>query len=150
MAWQPYVDTNLVGTGKLVEAAILSVNDTGVWAISSGYQTKFTAKEQADIRAVAAKLSVIDNDADVNVRDEALSGMRASGIHVRSTKFMFTRNDYRSIHGTKKTADGRVIGVIIVRTVRTIIVAEYAPPYQAGEATPVVENVADYLISTGN
>jgi len=150
MAWQPYVDSNLLGTGKLVEAAILSLNDTGVWAISQDYQTKFTAKEQADIRTVATKLSVVDNSAEEPARDEALSGMRAGGIHVRGTKFMFTRNDYRSIHGTKKTADGRVIGVIIVRTVRTIIVAEYAPPHQAGEATPIVENVADYLISTGN
>jgi hypothetical protein len=63
---------------------------------------QFTPKEQADIRAVATKLSVIDNDADEPVREAALSGMRASGIHVRGTKFMFTRNDYRSIHGTKK------------------------------------------------
>ena len=34
-----YVDNNLLGTGKLTEAAILSLNDTGVWAISAGYQT---------------------------------------------------------------------------------------------------------------
>ena len=63
---------------------------------------QFTAKEQADIRAVATKLSVVDNDAEEPARNEALSGMRSSGIHVRGTKFMFTRNDYRSIHGTKK------------------------------------------------
>ena len=35
-----YVDTNLVGSGKLVEAAILSLNDEGVWAISPGFKSK--------------------------------------------------------------------------------------------------------------
>jgi hypothetical protein len=37
-----YVDTNLLGGAepKLVEAAILSQNDAGVWAISQGYQAK--------------------------------------------------------------------------------------------------------------
>lgn len=29
------------------------------------------------------------------------------------------------------------------------MVALYAPPIQAPEATPVVENLADYLISVG-
>jgi len=149
MAWQPYVDDQLLGSGKLAQAAILSLNDAGVWAISEGYKGKFTDKEQADIRAVATKLSVVDNYAEETARNEALSGMRSSGIHIRGTKFMFTRNDYRSIHGTMKTDVG-VIGTIIVRTIRTIIIAEYAPPYQAGEATPVVEGVADYLISTNN
>jgi profilin len=125
---------------------------------------QFTAKEQADIRAVATKLSVIDRDDPQ--RDEALSGVRAGGIHIRGNKFMFTRNDYRSIRGTRKvrstihfvfcmdtdwirfqTPEGPS-GFIIVRTVKTIIVAEYVPPHQAGEALPVAENVADYLIST--
>lgn len=50
-------------------------------------------------------------------------------------------------HG--KTEDNRVIGIIIVKTKLAILVAEYAPPHQAGEATPVVEGLADYLISTG-
>ena len=70
------------------------------------FTVQFTAKEQADIRAVAAKLSVVDNDAEAGVRDEALTGMRSGGIHVRGTKFMFTRNDYRSIYGTKKVSPG--------------------------------------------
>jgi hypothetical protein len=66
------------------------------------FTVQFTVKEQADIRGVAVNLSVVDNDADASVRDEALTEMRLGGIHVRGTKFMFTRNDYRSIYGTKK------------------------------------------------
>jgi profilin len=36
-----------------------------------------------------------------------------------------------------------------VKTKQAILVAEYVAPVQAGEATPVVEGLADYLISVG-
>ena len=78
---------------------------------------------------------------------------------------MFTTNTDRSIYGVRKAsptivfsihrhtdinkqAEGGNHGIIVVKTVKTFIVAEYAPPIQAAEATPVVEGVADYLIST--
>lgn len=63
--------------------------------------------------------------------------------------FIFDRS-CRMLTGFHFQTENGLIGVIFVRTVRTIIVAEYAPPIQAGEATPIAENVADYLISTGN
>jgi len=146
MSWQGYVDNQLLSLNrkagepeaKLVEAAILSQNDAGVWAISKGYEGKFTAKEQADIRTAVGGLSKGD-----------LTAVQSGGIRVRGTKFMFTRGTDRSIYGTKKTEGGLVIGIIIVKTKLAILVAEYAPPHQAGEATPIVENLADYLISTG-
>lgn len=34
MSWQPYIDTNLLGSGKLTEAAILG-HDGSVWAESN-------------------------------------------------------------------------------------------------------------------
>ena len=40
-------------------------------------------------------------------------------------------------------------GAIIVRTKQAVLVAEYQAPVQAPEATPVVEGLADYLISVG-
>ena len=36
MSWQDYVDTNLVGSGKITEATIIGL-DGGVWATSSGF-----------------------------------------------------------------------------------------------------------------
>lgn len=36
-----------------------------------------------------------------------------------------------------------------MKTKQGILVAEYAAPVQAGEATPVVEGLADYLIGVG-
>jgi profilin len=38
-------------------------------------------------------------------------------------------------------------GAVLVKTKQAILVAEYAAPIQAPEATPVVENLADYLIN---
>jgi profilin len=40
-------------------------------------------------------------------------------------------------------------GCVLVKTKQAILVAEYAAPIQAGEATIVVEGLADYLISVG-
>ena len=40
-------------------------------------------------------------------------------------------------------------GCVVVKTTQAILVAIYNAPIQAGEATPVVENLADYLISVG-
>jgi profilin len=38
-------------------------------------------------------------------------------------------------------------GATIVKTKQAILVAEYAAPLQSGESAPVVEKLADYLIS---
>jgi hypothetical protein len=38
-------------------------------------------------------------------------------------------------------------GAVIVKTKQAILIGEYAAPVQAPEATPVVETLADYLIS---
>lgn len=40
-------------------------------------------------------------------------------------------------------------GIVVTKTTQAFIVAKYSPPIQAGEATPVVEGLADYLSSVG-
>ena len=40
-------------------------------------------------------------------------------------------------------------GCVLVKTKQAVLVAEYSAPIQAPEATPVVEGLADYLISVG-
>jgi profilin len=40
-------------------------------------------------------------------------------------------------------------GAALVKTKQAVLVAEYIAPIQAGEATPVVEGLADYLINVG-
>ncbi|KAF8518661.1 profilin [Hysterangium stoloniferum] len=128
MSWQTYVDTNLLGTGKVAKAAILGQSG-GVWAISAGYT--LSPQEQASIIAFLAN-------------DAGLEQAQSSGIRLAGQKFFTIQSGGRSIYG-KKAGDG----CLLVKTKQAILVAEYVAPIQAPEATPIVESLADYLISVG-
>ncbi|KAJ7054191.1 profilin [Mycena amicta] len=123
MSWQAYVDTNLIGSGKIAKAAILGLQG-GVWATSAGYT--LSVEEQ---KAVVAAFS-------------NLEGVQSNGLRLAGLKFFTTTADDRVIHG-KKGGDGYVIA----KTKQAILVAEYVQPVQAPEAALVVEGLADYLIS---
>ncbi|EIW55824.1 profilin [Trametes versicolor FP-101664 SS1] len=125
MSWQAYVDTNLIGTGKIQKAAIIGLAG-GVWASSPGYT--LSAEEQKAI------VTGFENP----------SSLQSSGVRLAGQKFFTLQANERSIYG-KKAADG----CIIVKTKQAVLVAEYTAPNQAPEATPVVENLADYLIGVG-
>ncbi|CDO68778.1 hypothetical protein BN946_scf184989.g44 [Trametes cinnabarina] len=73
-----------------------------------------------------------------------LDTIRTSGIRLAGQKFFTINADERHIYG-KKAADG----CIIVKTKQAVLVAEYTAPVQAPESTPIVENLADYLVSVG-
>ncbi|KAK4047192.1 profilin, required for normal timing of actin polymerization in response to thermal stress [Microbotryomycetes sp. JL221] len=124
MSWQN-VDSNLVGTGKITKAAILG-QQGGVWAASAGYQP--TAEEQAAIAKAFTDPSAA----------------QANGVRVQGTKYLTLRADDRSVYA-KKGADG----IVLVKTKQAILVAEYAHPTAPGEATKIVEDLADYLIGVG-
>ncbi|BGO94852.1 hypothetical protein NBRC10512_002518 [Rhodotorula toruloides] len=125
MSWQAYVDTNLVGSGKVSKAAILG-QQGGIWAQSAGYN--LSQEEQNNL---------------IKIHSDP-SNAQANGVRAQGQKFLTIRADDRSVYG-KKQADG----IIIVKTKQAILVAEYAHPTQPGEATKVVEELADYLISVG-
>ncbi|KAJ7705607.1 profilin [Mycena rosella] len=123
MSWQAYVDTNLVGSGKISKAAILG-KQGGVWAASAGYT--LSAEEQ---KAVIGAFSNVES-------------VQASGLKLAGVKFFTVQITDNSIYG-KKGGDGYVI----VQTTQAILVAEYAAPVQAPEAVKVAEGLADYLRS---
>ncbi|KIP11291.1 hypothetical protein PHLGIDRAFT_10763 [Phlebiopsis gigantea 11061_1 CR5-6] len=125
MSWQAYVDTNLVGSGKIKSAAILG-RQGGVWATSSGFN--LTPEEQATL------LAAHDNTAQT----------QASGIRLAGVKYLTISVDERSING-KKGVDG----CVIVRTKQAILIGTYTTPSQQSEAAVVVEGLADYLIGVG-
>ncbi|KAK0501679.1 profilin [Armillaria luteobubalina] len=125
MSWQAYVDDNLVGSGRIAKAAIIG-QQGGVWAASAGYN--LSTEEQS---------AIINGYKNV-------STVQASGIRAAGQKFFTLQANERSIYG-KKQADG----IVIVKTKQAILVAEYIAPTQAPEATPIVEGLADYLISVG-
>ncbi|KXN81907.1 Profilin, partial [Leucoagaricus sp. SymC.cos] len=118
-----YVDVQLIGTGKIARAAIIG-QQGGVWAKSPGYE--LSLEEQKAIIGGFSNHSAVQG-----------SGIRAAG-----QKFFTLQANERSIYG-KKQADG----IILVKTTLAVLVAEYVAPTQAGEATTVVENLADYLIN---
>ncbi|KAI0795067.1 profilin [Abortiporus biennis] len=125
MSWQTYVDSNLVGTGKIAKAAILG-QQGGVWATSSNFN--LSPEEQKFI---------IDGYAHPD-------NVQAHGIRAEGQKYFTLQATDRTIQG-KKGADG----IIIVKTKQAILVAVYSAPIQAPEANPIVENLADYLIGVG-
>ncbi|KAF8733484.1 hypothetical protein AX14_003796 [Amanita brunnescens Koide BX004] len=123
MSWQAYVDTNLVGSGKVTKAAILGQKG-GVWASSPGFT--LSAEEQK------AVVTAFDK------RDQIL----ASGLRLAGQKYFGISVD-GSVIQLKKGADGAVIA----KTKQAIIVAAYQLPLQSPETTVVVTGLADYLIS---
>ncbi|KAF8587609.1 profilin [Ramaria rubella] len=125
MSWQTYVDSNLLGSGKIAKAAILG-QQGGVWASSAGYT--LSSQEQT---AAIESFSKPDQT-------------QANGIRLAGNKFFTIQTGERSVYG-KKSADG----CILVKTKMAVLVAEYVGPIQAPEATPIVESLADYLISVG-
>ncbi|GAA6060188.1 hypothetical protein JCM10212_005189 [Sporobolomyces blumeae] len=125
MSWQTYVDSNLLGTGKITNAAILG-QAGGVWASSAGY-TLSTEEQNAILKAFSSPETA-----------------QANGIRAAGQKFFTISANERSVYG-KKQADG----IVIVKTTQGVLVAEYAHPTQPGEATTIVEGLADYLIGVG-
>ncbi|KAI0300563.1 profilin [Multifurca ochricompacta] len=125
MSWQFYVDSHLVGSKKVSKAAILGLQG-GVWAASPGYS--LSQQEQKDI---------VSSFTD-------LPKTQANGIRLAGQKFFTLKAEDRSIY-LKRGTDGAVL----VKTTQAVLVAEYIAPLQAGEATPEVEKLADYLISVG-
>lgn len=123
MSWQAYVD-NLISSGKVDQAAIYSRAGDSVWAQSSGFNV--SAPEIAEI---------------ARGFDDP-SQLRTSGLHIQGLKYFLLRADDRSIYGKKDDT-----GIIAVRTKQAILIAHYKAPTQPGEATKIVEQLGDYLIS---
>eukprot|EP00158_Paraphelidium_tribonemae_P008176 Partr_v1_DN28501_c0_g1_i14_m73442 putative Binds to actin and affects the structure of the cytoskeleton. At high concentrations, profilin prevents the polymerization of actin, whereas it enhances it at low concentrations (By len=99
MSWQAYVDTNLVGTGKVSMAAIHGHNGT-VWATSKGFSAS-----TAEVLTIAKAFT----DA---------SGIRANGIIVAGQKYFALKTDDRSIYG-KKVSDFRELKITHQLTMST-------------------------------
>ncbi|KIS68732.1 putative profilin [Mycosarcoma maydis] len=125
MSWQGYVDTNLVGTGKISQAAIIGLKG-GVWATSSDFN--LTAEEQKAI------IAGFDDP----------SGLQAGGVRANGKKFFTLGVTPRTIYG-KQGGDG----LVAVKTNQAVLVCVYMAPIVPGEANKVAEGLGDYLVSVG-
>ncbi|CAO1620606.1 unnamed protein product [Jaminaea pallidilutea] len=125
MSWQGYIDNQLLGTGSISQAAILGLKG-GVWAASPGFSV--SPQEQT------ALIKGFDDP----------SPLQSGGLHVAGKKYFVLRADDRSIYG-KAGGDG----IVLVKTNQAVLVGQYASPIIPGEATKVVEQLADYLLGVG-
>ncbi|KAF8537858.1 profilin [Trichophaea hybrida] len=126
MSWQAYVDSSLIGSGKVDKAAIFSAAGDSVWAASPGFKV-----EPAEIKALVE-----------GFKDP--SKLQANGIFIEGVKNFSLRCDDRSIYGKKNKE-----GIVCVKTKQAILVAHYPETVQPGEAAKIVEALADYLIGVG-
>ncbi|PSS12329.1 hypothetical protein M430DRAFT_60587 [Amorphotheca resinae ATCC 22711] len=127
MSWQAYVDTSLVGTGHIDKAAIYSAKGDSVWATSAGFNVS-PAEMQEVVTGLSGKPEKLYSD----------------GLHIAGERYVLTKAEDRSLYARK----GRE-GVVIVKTTQAILIAHYADGMIAGNAATTVEQLADYLISTG-
>ncbi|KAI6040245.1 profilin [Pisolithus marmoratus] len=123
MSWQVYVDSNLLGSGKVSKAAIIG-QAGGVWAASSGYN-----------------LSPAEQKAIVNAFKNPTE-TQAHGLRLAGRKFFVLSATEDQILG-KQGADG----CTIVKTKQAVLVTEYAAPIQHPESVPIVVDLAEYLKS---
>ncbi|CAO3690231.1 unnamed protein product [Umbelopsis ramanniana] len=123
MSWQAYVDNNLIGSGQITQAGIYGIQG-GQWAASPSFNV------------TASELQFINQ----GFGDPAV--LQANGLRVNGVKYLFLRSDDRSIYG-KKGNDG----VVIVKTTQAVLIGLYDDKVTPGNATKVVEGLADYLIS---
>lgn len=126
MSWQSYVDDHLIATGKVSRAAIHGL-DGNPWATSSGFQVA-----PAEVKKL---LPAFDDP----------TPLYQSGIVLNGTKYMFLRNEGRSLLGRK----GGDSGCIVVKTNQAVLIGVYEGGLQGGDCNMVVERLADHLANSG-
>eukprot|EP01091_Cochliopodium_minus_P016210 TRINITY_DN59_c0_g1_i4.p1 TRINITY_DN59_c0_g1~~TRINITY_DN59_c0_g1_i4.p1 ORF type:complete len:127 (-),score=34.74 TRINITY_DN59_c0_g1_i4:48-428(-) len=125
MSWQTYVDTNLVGTKKITQAAIIG-SDGAIWSKSGNLN--LTPQEAKDISAGFRNIPLF----------------QSGGIVLGGTKYMFLRSQDYTVIGKKGQG-----GVHISKTGKAIIIGIYEAPTIPSEAAIVVEKLGDYLMGVG-
>ncbi|GBC03903.1 hypothetical protein RclHR1_00540013 [Rhizophagus clarus] len=121
MSWQGYVDNQLLGTGKIAQAAIYGHNGS-LWATSPGFSL---SNEE-----ISTLVGAFGNAEKI----------QANGIYANGVKYFALSHDDQNIHG-KKGNDG----VIAEKTAQAVIIGVYKEGTMPGEANKVVGGLGDYL-----
>ncbi|PKK72025.1 Profilin/allergen [Rhizophagus irregularis] len=121
MSWQAYVDNQLLGTGRISQAAIYGHNGS-LWATSPGFS-----------------LSPEEIKTLVDAFDNA-EKIQSNGIYANGVKYFALNHDEKNIHG-KKGLDG----VVAEKTAQAVIIGVYKEGTVAGQANKVVGDLGDYL-----
>ena len=146
MSWQDYVDTQLVATGQVSQAALLGVSDAGVWAstpdfMPRGYDATVTAED-------GSESTVTVNEASDIVNFMATGTKPTAGLRINGDKYMVLRTlpDPMTVYGKKPKG-----GICITKTAQCIIVGVYDEDagQTSGGCNLAVENLGDYLRNAG-
>ncbi|KAJ1914545.1 profilin, required for normal timing of actin polymerization in response to thermal stress [Mycoemilia scoparia] len=122
MSWQSFVDTNLVGTGQISQAAICGL-DGGVWAKSPGFDVK--------IDEVKKLVEGYNKPEDIT----------ASGFTINGEKYFTLQATDRSIYGRRGAS-----GAVCVKSNKAVIISLYGENVEAGNVVNVTEKLCDYFI----
>jgi len=126
MSWQAYIDTSLVGTGTVDEAAIFSKDGKDSWAVSPGF--KITPEE---LKNIISGLSAPDP-------------LWAEGFKVNGAKYMMVRAEENLIVAKKGKE-----GMVVARTKQALILAHHGDEVLTQACTNTVEGLATYLLESG-
>ena len=127
MAWQAYVDTNLIAT-KCVTAAGIYDLQGNPWAYSAGF-----AAQIAEVAAISGHLH-----ADA-------SGLAATGLVIAGVKYMFVRGETGEMVVGKKGNEG----VVVYKCNTCLVVAYHNDKIQPGSCMSTVGKLADFLKENG-
>ncbi|KAF9357041.1 profilin, required for normal timing of actin polymerization in response to thermal stress [Mortierella sp. AD094] len=127
MSWQTYVDSNLIGTGKVKRAAIFGAADGSLWATSPDLKIG---------GAEALKLIAAFNDT---------GDIAANGLYLEGTKYVFLSKPTDNVIYARQGPQG----VVCVKTTQAVLVGHYGEGMQAGDCNQTVEKLAEYLVSVG-
>ncbi|KAJ5077785.1 profilin [Anaeramoeba ignava] len=125
MSWQGYVDSNLVGTGHLTQAAICGL-DGSVWAKSANFNITAT-----EIKAIVAGFA--DG-----------SSLYANGVRANGVKYTCVRALDDLVAG--KSTNG---GIVCQKSNQSVIVGVYEGEIQPGNANKVVGQFTDWMKEQG-
>ncbi|KAI1175024.1 profilin [Nemania sp. FL0916] len=136
MSWQQYIDSSLVGSGHVDQAAIVSAAGDSVWAASPDFSLK-----PAELRTLAGVLAALEND---KLDRSPVDTAQTEGIYVAGERYVVARLDGRTIYARQ----GRS-GICVAKTKQAIILAHHGEAQVAGNASSTTEALADYLTKVG-
>ncbi|KAI0200360.1 profilin [Astrocystis sublimbata] len=136
MSWQQYIDTSLVGSGHIDQAAIVSAAGDSVWAQSPGF-----SPATDELKTIVTVLAQAENEKG---DQSQVAKAQSEGLYVATDRYVVARIDGRSIYARK----GRT-GIAIAKTKQAFIIAHHGEAQTAGNATSTTEALADYLIKVG-
>ena len=122
--WQFLINKNLIGSGKVQQAAIYGL-DGNVWATSSNFKVK-----QDEINQLIAAF-------------ENPKSIKTNGFCIAGVSYMISTATKSSIY--VKTANG---GAVCVKAKKAVVIGVYDKKIQRSDATGVVEDLGDYLRSS--